>query len=64
MPVKTKKYSEAERLENWRFAALVKLGLAPDHALCLMHIPDIVHAARKLMDNGCPPDIIAALLED
>lgn len=56
------KAKEFERLTNWRFEALLDLGLAPDQAIALIEIPDIVHSARKLADQGCPPKIIASLL--
>lgn len=56
--------SEGDRLARWRFDALVDLGLAPDEAIALIEIPDIVHAARKLVDQGCPPQLVASLLGD
>jgi len=56
------KFDEFERLMRWRFQALLKLGLAPDQAMALVEIPDVEHAAKKLADKGCPPEIIASLL--
>jgi len=56
--------TEFDRLVHWRFEALVALGLAPDEAICLIEIPDVVHAARNLAESGCPPKLIASLLGD
>jgi hypothetical protein len=64
MPVKTKAEPESVRLANWRFEALVNLGLAPDQAISLMNIQDVVHAAHKLADQGCPAHLIVSLLEE
>lgn len=54
--------SDFERVTRWRFDKLLALGLAPDQAISLIEVPDIVHAAQKLADQGCPPKIIATLL--
>lgn len=65
VPVKTDtQISELERLANFRFEALIELGLSPDDAMGLMYTLDIVHTARKLVDQGCPPGLVSALLED
>lgn len=71
MPVKPKKstkadkkeFDEFERVTRWRFDQLRRIGLAPDQAIALIEKPDIVHAAQRLADLGCPPGIIASLLE-
>ena len=54
--------TEFDRLVRWRFEELVKLDLAPDEAIALIEIPDIVHSARNLAESGCPPKLIASLL--
>lgn len=59
---KPKKATEFERVTNYRFEALVLMGLAPDQAISLVEIADVVHSAQKLADQGCPPHIIARLL--
>lgn len=53
-----------ERLERWRFDELIALDLAPDEALALIEIPDVVSAAKKLVQQGCPPELVYAILGD
>ena len=62
-PTEDKEFEQFERLMRWRFQALLKIGLAPDQAMALIEIPDVVHDAQALADRGCPPGIIASLLE-
>lgn len=69
MPVKKKtskpkqKLDEFERVTKWRFEALLALDLTPDQAIGLIEIPDVVHAAKKLVDAGCPAALVVLLLE-
>ena len=56
--------NEHERLTLWRFEALMELGLDPEQAISLVEIPDIVHAAKELVERGCPLEMISSLLED
>lgn len=69
MPVKKKDPKpkegpdEFERVTKWRFEALLEIGLTPDQAIGLIETPDVVHAAQKLADAGCPPNLIVLLLE-
>lgn len=69
MPAKAKKTEkqeqpedEFERVIRWRYQALLNLGLTPDQALALIETPDIGHAAKKLAELGCPPDLIVRIL--
>lgn len=69
MPVKNKNSKpkeqpdEFERVTKWRFDALIDMGLTPDQAIGLIEQADVVHAAQKLIDAGCPPNLIVQLLE-
>lgn len=54
---------EFERVIRWRYHALINLGLTPDQALALIETPDIGHAAHKLAELGCPPDLIVRILD-
>jgi len=58
-----KEFDEFERLTRWRFQALLRIGLAPDQAVTLIETADVVHAAQDLADRGCPPAIIASILQ-
>lgn len=60
---KGKKQDDFERVTRWRFEALLELGLDPIQAVALIETPDVVHAAEKLAEKGCPPALIAILLE-
>lgn len=63
-PRQAEKQAEPDDIFKWRLEELLTLGLSPDEAMPLIEIPDIVNAARKLSERGCPPHLIASLLED
>lgn len=61
---KTEKEPRPDPLLRWRFEKLLALGFAPDEAMPLVETPDIVNAASKLVERGCPPHLAASLLEE
>lgn len=63
-PKKKQKQPTPDPLIQWRYDELRDLGLSPDEAIGLMEIQDVVHAATKLAERGCPPHLIASLLEE
>lgn len=55
---------EVSDLKLWRYEELRMLGVSPDDAISLMEKNDVVAAATKLSEAGCPIEIIVDLLKD
>lgn len=55
--------TEAERIILWRYEKLVDLGFAPQDAVQLVEIADVVHDATELVGAGCPLPIVLDLLK-
>jgi len=55
--------TEAERVARWRAEGLERAGFAPDTAHILAGRSDVdLHAAVRMVDRGCPPDLAAEIL--
>lgn len=55
--------SAHEKLILWRYEHLVDLGFAPQDAVQLVEIPDVVSGATDLILAGCPVEIALDLLK-
>jgi hypothetical protein len=54
--------SDVERLAAHRALGLLALGFTLQQVLVLARIPDIVHQAEALVNEGCPPEIAFDIL--
>jgi hypothetical protein len=55
--------TELERVERWRAAELLRVGLAGDDAIALAARLDVdLHEAIALVESGCPPELVARIL--
>jgi hypothetical protein len=54
--------TEHERVLDWRFDALEEAGFNPIAALALAESSVDLHAAAKLLANGCPHDTALRIL--
>jgi hypothetical protein len=55
--------SELERVERWRAEELERAGYPADTAHIIALRTDVdLHAAVKLVRDGCPPDLAADIL--
>jgi len=55
--------TELERVERWRAAELVRVGLAGDDAVALAARLDVdLHEAITLVQRGCPPELVVRIL--
>lgn len=55
--------TELERVERWRAAELLRVGLAGDDAITLAARLDVdLHEAISLVESGCPPELVARIL--
>jgi len=55
--------TELERVERWRAAELVRVGLAGDDAVALAARLDVdLHEAIALVQRGCPPELVVRIL--
>jgi hypothetical protein len=55
--------TEAERVERWRTAELMRVGYAGDDAVVLASRFDVdLHEAIELVDRGCPPQLAIRIL--
>ena len=55
--------TELERVERWRTAELMRVGLAGDDAVALAVRLDVdLHEAIALVHRGCPPELVARIL--
>jgi hypothetical protein len=55
--------TELERVERWRAEELLRAGFDPAAAAEVAGRLDIdLHAARELIDRGCPPELALRIL--
>jgi hypothetical protein len=55
--------TELERVERWRTAELMRVGLAGDDAVSLAARLDVdLHEAISLVQRGCPPELVVRIL--
>jgi hypothetical protein len=55
--------TEIERVERWRTAELMRVGLAGDDAVALAARFDVdLHEAITLVERGCPPELVVRIL--
>jgi hypothetical protein len=55
--------TELERVERWRTAELMRVGLAGDDAVALAARFDVdLHEAISLVQRGCPPELVVRIL--
>jgi hypothetical protein len=55
--------SETERIERWRFEALVRAGYQPAAARRIAERQDIdLHVAVGLLEQGCSPELALSIL--
>ena len=55
--------TEAERIERWRYEALLRAGYEPSSARRIAERPEIdLHHAVELLERGCSPELAAAIL--
>jgi hypothetical protein len=55
--------TEIERVERWRTAELMRVGLAGDDAVALAARFDVdLHEAISLVQRGCPPELVVRIL--
>lgn len=55
--------SAHEKLILWRYEHLVDLGFAPQDAVQLVEVADVVTQATDLVAAGCPVEIALDLLK-
>jgi hypothetical protein len=55
--------TELERVERWRTAELMRVGLAGDDAVALAARFEVdLHEAIALVERGCPPELVVRIL--
>ena len=55
--------TEIERVERWRTAELMRVGLAGDDAVALAARFEVdLHEAITLVERGCPPELVVRIL--
>ena len=55
--------TEPERIERWRFEALVRAGYTPASARRIAERQDIdLHLAVGLLEQGCSPELALSIL--
>jgi hypothetical protein len=55
--------TEIERVERWRTAELMRVGLAGDDAVSLAARFEVdLHEAISLVERGCPPELVVRIL--
>jgi hypothetical protein len=55
--------TETERIERWRFEALVRAGYTPTAARRIAERQDIdLHVAVGLLEQGCSPELALSIL--
>ena len=55
--------TEAERVERWRTAELMRVGFAGDDAVALAARTEVdLHQAIELVQRGCPPELAVRIL--
>jgi hypothetical protein len=55
--------TETERIERWRFEALVRAGYTPTGARRIAERQDVdLHVAVGLLEQGCSPELALSIL--
>ena len=55
--------TETERIERWRYEALLRAGYEPSAARRIAERADIdLHHAVGLLERGCSPELAVAIL--
>ena len=55
--------TETERIERWRYEALVRAGYEPTAARRLAVRQDVdLHVAEQMLAKGCSPELALAIL--
>jgi hypothetical protein len=55
--------TELDRVERWRTAELMRVGLAGDDAVALASRFEVdLHEAISLVERGCPPELVVRIL--
>ena len=55
--------TELDRVERWRTAELMRVGLPGDDAVALAARFDVdLHEAIELVQRGCPPELAVRIL--
>lgn len=55
--------TETERIERWRYEALVRAGYEPTAARRIAERQDIdLHFAVELLEKGCSPELAVSIL--
>jgi hypothetical protein len=55
--------TESERIERWRYEALLRAGYEPSAARRMAERHDIdLHNAVELVERGCAPELAVAIL--
>ena len=55
--------TEAERIERWRYEALLRAGYEPTAARRIAERQDIdLHFAVELLEKGCSPELAVSIL--
>jgi hypothetical protein len=55
--------TEAERIERWRYEALLRAGYEPSAARRIAEQHDVdLHNAVGLLERGCSPELAVAIL--
>ena len=58
-----RKILEKDSVRSWRLAELVRAGYPPMDALVLSGRSDVdLQLARRLLENGCPPETAVRIL--
>jgi len=61
--LETMYYSEIDRIEQWRHAALERAGYDPESAFVLAASHDVdLHEAVELLERGCSVDLALQIL--
>ena len=55
--------TETERIERWRYEALVRAGYDPTAARRIAERQDIdLHVAVEMLEKGCSPELAVSIL--
>lgn len=57
-----RKLNLLEKTLAYRAIALLDMKFTLEQVMVLVHTPDIVHMAKPMIDNGCPPDVAFDIL--
>jgi hypothetical protein len=63
MPAELQIESEVERIERWRYEALLRAGFEASAARRIAERLDVdLHSAVALLENGCDPELAVSIL--